>query len=149
MRSLRLRHRADGAQGVVQLGGGGNSVPGPPPPPPAAATTSGVSTTSAATTATAATAVSTAVRTAAGRTAATAGTPEFAQELVLVLDAPFTRPQLQHRTSRNLKSKFAGLEGGGHPSTSAKIDLDVRVARSDSGPCRLSHGSTESYAEIR
>lgn len=28
MGRLRLRHRADGAQGVVELGGGGNRVPG-------------------------------------------------------------------------------------------------------------------------
>lgn len=106
MGSLRLRHRADGAQGVVQLGGGGNSVPGESAvfvvtaATSAAATAAGSTTSSAAAsattaaTATAATSAAgpTAVR-AAGRTAASAA--ELAQELVLVLDAPFTRPQLQ------------------------------------------------------
>lgn len=110
MGSLRLRHRADGAQGVVQLGGGGNSVPGKSTvfvvtaatstasaaatcaAATAAATTAGATTAASAAAATTTAAGSTTVRT-AGRTAASAA--ELAQELVLVLDAPFTRPQLQ------------------------------------------------------
>lgn len=107
MGRLRLRHRADGAQGVVQLGGGGNSIPGESAVFVVTATTSTTSTTAAAAAAVvAATTSAAAVSTTVCATAAPAAATEFAQELVLVLDAPFTRPQLQHRR-RNLKSKFA------------------------------------------
>jgi len=172
MGGLRLRHRADGAQGVVQLGGGGNSVPGESAvfvvtattaSAAAAATTATVSTgtaaaaataavstgTAAAAAAAAAAAVSSAVRPATGRTAATATTPEFAEELVLVLDAPFTRPQLQHRTRRNLKSKFAGGFGeGGLPRTSApRLTWMLRSSLPRFGPATVAR--VESYAEIR
>ncbi|KYN17721.1 hypothetical protein ALC57_10090 [Trachymyrmex cornetzi] len=124
MRRLRLRHRTDGAQGVVQLGGGGNSVPGESTVfVITAASAVAAASAAAATTATAAistAAVSTAVCT-AGRTAASTAT-KLAQELVLVLDAPFTRPQLQHRPA---KPEVEVREFEGHPRTSAKIDLNV------------------------
>ena len=124
MRRLRLRHRTDGAQGVVQLGGGGNSVPGESTVfVITAASTVAAASAAAATTATAAistAAVSTAVCT-TGRTAASTAT-KLAQELVLVLDAPFTRPQLQHRPA---KPEVEVREFEGHPRTSAKIDLNV------------------------
>lgn len=116
MGRLRLRHRADGAQGVVQLGGGGNSVPGESAVfvVTAAAASSSTGARSTATiaavtiaTSAATTAGSSAVR-AAGRT--TASATELAQELVLVLDAPFTRPQLQ-QTGGTVKSKFASWRG--------------------------------------
>lgn len=145
MRRLRLRHRADGAQGVVQLGGGGNSVPGESAVFVITAA-SAVAAASAAAAATATAAISTAgVSTAVcttGRAAASAAT-KLAQELVLVLDAPFTRPQLQHRPA---KPEVEVRELEGHPRTSAKIDLNV-AARSDSVP-RLLQGLPESYAEF-
>ncbi|KYN39144.1 hypothetical protein ALC56_06570 [Trachymyrmex septentrionalis] len=125
MRRLRLRHRTDGAQGVVQLGGGGNSVPGESTVfvITAASAVAAAAAAAAAATATAAistAAVSTAVRT-TGRTAASTAT-KLAQELVLVLDAPFTRPQLQHRPA---KPEVEVREFERHPRTSAKIDLNV------------------------
>lgn len=144
MRRLRLRHRADGAQGVVQLGGGGNSVPGESAVFVITAASAAAAGAAAAATATAAIStatVSTAVCT-TGCTAASTAT-ELAQELVLVLDAPFTRPQLQHRPT---KPEVEVRELEGHPRTSAKIDLNV-VARLDS-VSRLLQGLAESYAEI-
>lgn len=130
MRRLRLRHRTDGAQGVVQLGGGGNSVPGESTVFVITAASAAAATTATTTISTTAvsTAVSTAVRT-TGRTAASTAT-KLAQELVLVLDAPFTRPQLQHRPA---KPKVEVREFEGHPRTSAKIDLNV-VARPTRSP---------------
>lgn len=94
MGSLRLRHRADRAQGVVQLGGGGNRVPGESSVfvvTSTTATSASTATTSATTSAAATSAGSSAVRTAAARTAASAAS-KLTQELVFVLDAPFTRP---------------------------------------------------------
>lgn len=95
MGRLRLRHRADRAQGVVQLGGGGNRVPGESSVfvvTSTTATSASTATTSATTSAAAATsASSSAVRTAAACTAASAAS-KLTQELVFVLDAPFTRP---------------------------------------------------------
>lgn len=141
MGRLRLRHRADGAQGVVQLGGGGNSVPGESAVFVVTAVTSATSTAAVSAT-TSAVAVSTTVCVTAVPAAATAA--EFAQELVLVLDAPFTRPQLQHRPAEP-KVEVRELEG--HPRTSAKIDLDV-VARFELDSLPRLPQPVESYAEI-
>lgn len=139
MGRLRLRHRADGAQGVVQLGGGGNSVPGESA---VFVVTAATSATSAATAAAIAAATSAAA--AAVSTTVCAIAAEFAQELVLVLDAPFTRPQLQHRTAEP-KVEVRELEG--HPRTSAKIDLDV-IARFELDSVPRLPQLPESYAEI-
>ena len=94
MGRLRLRHRADRAQGVVQLGGGGNRVPGESSVfvvTSTTATSASTATTSATTSAAATSAGSSTVRAAAARTAASAAS-KLTQELVFVLDAPFTRP---------------------------------------------------------
>lgn len=118
MGRLRLRHRADGAQGVVQLGGGGNRVPGESSVfvvTSATATSASTAATSATTAATATSAGSSPVRTTAtARTSAPAAS-QLAQELVLVLDAPFTRPQLQQKPDarRQSSSVGEGEENGG------------------------------------
>lgn len=138
MGRLRLRHRADGAQGVVELGGGGNSVPGE------SAVFVVTAATSATSIATAAVSATTSAAAATVSTAVCAVAAEFAQELVLVLDAPFTRPQLQHRPAEP-KVEVRELEG--HPRTSAKIDLDV-VARFELDSLPRLPQPVESYAEI-
>lgn len=138
MGRLRLRHRADGAQGVVELGGGGNSVPGE------SAVFVVTAATSATSIATAAVSATTSAAAAAVSTAVCAVAAEFAQKLVLVLDAPFTRPQLQHRPAEP-KVEVRELEG--HPRTSAKIDLDV-VARFELDSLPRLPQPVESYAEI-
>lgn len=116
MGRLRLRHRADGAQGVVQLGGGGNRVPGESSVfvvTSATATSASTAATSATTAATATSAGSSPVRTTAtARTSAPAASSQLAQELVLVLDAPFTRPQLQQKPDARRQSSSVGGERG-------------------------------------
>lgn len=88
MRSLRLRHRADGAQGVVELGGGGNSVPGESTVLVVASAAGRV------TAAVSSAGAGTVASRISGASPAASPAAELAQELVLVLDAPFTRPQL-------------------------------------------------------
>lgn len=116
MGRLRLRHRADGAQGVVQLGGGGNRVPGESSVfvvTSATATSASTAATSAATAATATSACPSPVRTTAtARASAPAASSQLAQELVLVLDAPFTRPQLQQKPDARRQSSSVGGERG-------------------------------------
>lgn len=71
MGRLRLRHRADGAQGVVELGGGGNRVPGESS---VFVVTSATSASAAATSATTAAATATSAGSSPVRTTATART---------------------------------------------------------------------------
>lgn len=130
MGRLRLRHRADGAQGVVQLGGGGNRVPGESSVfvVTSATATSASSAAASATASTAATSAgsSTVRAAAAARTAATAAS-KLAEELVFVLDAPFTRPQLQQKR-RMLQAKFeCRRERATCSQETPTIDLGVKL----------------------
>lgn len=140
MGRLRLRHRADGAQGVVQLGGGGNRVPGESSVfvvTSATATSASTAATSAATAATATSACPSPVRTTAtARASAPAASSQLAQELVLVLDAPFTRPQLQQKPDARRQSSSVGGRTGeetcsissllSSPQETLGIDLGVK-----------------------
>lgn len=95
MGCLRLRYRADGAQGVVKLRGGGNGVSGETAVLVVSATAAWTSASAPVVVAAVARVVSTApgaraVSTAAVVAVSTAARPELAQQLVLVLDAPFT-----------------------------------------------------------